>query len=99
MSSTLTPSIVDSIVLSTLKTNKFSSVAFISHLTRLSERIIGESFDRLLREQKIYLSVGGLPKRYSHSDEREQWSDDVAGVSHTSSSAPNITLPEGTVIH
>ena len=72
----LTDNNIDSVVLNTLKNNKFSSVSFISYITSLSEKTVSDSFDRLLSINKIFLSVGGVPKRYSHHSERKNNNDD-----------------------
>lgn len=96
-STPLTENNIDSIVLNTLKNNKFSSVVFIAYITRLPERMIQESFNRLLNLQKIYLAVGGVPKRYSHSDERMGWTD--TEEEYQESKRNTISLPEGTLIH
>lgn len=93
----LTENNIDSIVLNTLKNNKFSSVAFVAHITRIPDREVTQSFDRLLSLQKIYLSVGGVPKRYSHSDERMGWTDTEEEYQESKRLA--ISLPEGTLIH
>lgn len=97
MSASLTENNIDSIVLNTLKNNKFSSVAFVSHITHISDKEISKSFDRLLSRQRIYLSVGGVPKRYSHMDERMVWTD--TEEEYQESKRLSISLPEGTMIH
>lgn len=61
----------DLTVFNTLRSNKFSSCAFVSSLTRIPERDVQESIGRLLSSRKIYQSVGGVPKRYSSSEEQE----------------------------
>jgi len=69
-------STIDSIVSNALRNNKFSSSLVISHITGLPDNIVEESFGRLLERRNIYLSVGGLPKRFSHSSEKNieyQW--------------------------
>lgn len=93
----LTENNIDSIVLNTIKNNKFSSVAVISHFTRLPENIVNESFNRLISNRRIYLSVGGVPKRYSHVDERYSHADLEEYVIEK----PVVYqyAPEGTVIH
>ena len=93
----LTENNIDSIVLNTIKNNKFSSASVISHFTRLPENIVNESFNRLIRSRRIYLSVGGFPKRYSHVDERSSHADLEEYVIEK----PFVFqyVPEGTVIH
>lgn len=93
----LTENNVDSIVLNAIKNNKFSSVAVIAHFTRLHENIVNESFNRLIENRRIYLSVGGLPKRYSHTDDRYSRAD----LEEYPIEKPIVFqyVPEGTVIH
>lgn len=97
-STPLTENNVDSIVLNAVKNNKFSSTAFISHITRLPENAVQESFNRLLHLRRIYLSVGGVPKRFSHISEQNSYTDnDVKCVLEKEVDLP--VLLEGTVIH
>ncbi|MDD4930843.1 MAG: hypothetical protein PHG66_01655 [Candidatus Colwellbacteria bacterium] len=93
----LTENNVDSIVLNTLKNNKFSSVAFIAHITRLPVGMVDESVNRLVHRRKIYLSTGGVPKRYSHSDELMGWTD--TEEEYQESKRFSISVQEGTIIH
>jgi hypothetical protein len=69
-------STVDSIVSNAVRNNKFSSSLVISHITGLPDNLVQESFSRLLESRRIYLSVGGLPKRFSHSSDKnteDEW--------------------------
>lgn len=94
----LTENNIDSIVLNALKNNKFSSVVFIAHITRIHENSVRESFTRLLKNRRIYLSVGSLPKRYSHSDERlTGWAD--TEDEYQESKRVFVARQEGTIIH
>lgn len=61
---------VDSIVTGSFKTNKFSSSAFISHITNIPHQEVDASITRLINKGRVYQSVGGVPKRYSLTDER-----------------------------
>lgn len=58
------------VVLSIISNNKFSSVHLISTLSGIPERDVQNSINQLLHKGIIYQSVGGYPKRYSHSDEK-----------------------------
>ena len=58
------------VVLSIISNNKFSSVHIISSLSGIPEKNVQECINTLLHKGVIYQSVGGYPKRYSHSDEK-----------------------------
>ena len=55
----------DSTVLKSILNNQFSSLHVVCHFTGLPENSVTESITRLLNNKKIFLSVGGVPKRYS----------------------------------
>jgi len=96
-SSPLTGGEVDSIVLNTIRNNKFSSVVFVGFITNIPDDKVQQSVDRLVQSRKIYLSVGGYPKRYSSSDELKSKSQPIVEYQENMYQAP--ILPEGTVIH
>jgi hypothetical protein len=58
-------STVESSVLKTITNNQFSSVHVLAHMLKRHEREIQSAINTLLDNNKIYLSVGGVPKRYS----------------------------------
>lgn len=62
----------DFAILNVFRSNKFSSAAFISAITKFSEQDVTESINRLVSKNYLYQSVGGLPKRYSFIGEKEQ---------------------------
>lgn len=92
---TLTTADIDSIVLGSLRNNKFSSAAVISHFTGIHEQKVTESFGRLLQRRLIHLAVGGVPKRYSVVEDND---NDDSNDNYSSYQNP-IQEPEGTVIH
>jgi predicted transcriptional regulator len=57
-------------VLNTIRNNKFSSVHVLAHLMKKDESDVQSALNYLLSSGQIYQSVGGVPKRYSHIDEK-----------------------------
>ena len=67
---------VEAAVFNAFRANKFSSVTFISHITKIRERDVASAVEYLLRKRKIYQSVGGLPRRFSAVEELDSKKDE-----------------------
>lgn len=60
---------IDKTVLNTIVNNKFSSAAIISVFTNIPQNDVENSVRNLSTKRLIYQSVGGLPKRFSSTEE------------------------------
>lgn len=67
----------DKVVFSIITNNKFSSASIISHLSGIPENLVENSIRNLLHRGLIYQSVGGYPKRYSNSNEKFNYINDL----------------------
>ena len=68
----------DKVVFSIITNHKFSSAGVISHLSGIPEELVENSIRNLLRKGLIYQSVGGFPKRYSNSNEKFNYINDLS---------------------
>jgi hypothetical protein len=88
---------IDAMVYGVLSNNRFSSVHVVAHFTRLPERDVQQSIDRLTRRGLVVLSVGGMPKRYSVVEFEEEYAE--TPTTHHKSRRSEIQQPDGVVIH